>query len=168
MAEPPGGWAAGFGSIVHVGIVVPDLQKAMEFYWRTLCIGPWLGNTLESPPLDATYCGEACTFTARIATAEAWPVAIELIQPLEGKSSYHTFIETKGPGVHHVAMLVPNLDEALANFKEQGISVLQSMYGTGKDGAGRQEYLDTERQFGTILQLVESPIDSMAQWVYPE
>jgi hypothetical protein len=166
--EPPGGWAAGFGSIVHVGIVVPDLQAAMEFYWRTLCIGPWMGNTLESPPLTTTYCGETCTFKALIATAEAWPVAIELIQPLEGRSSYHTFLETKGQGIHHVAMLVPSMDEALASFREQGISVLQFIKGTGKAGDGCQAYLDTERTFGTIIQLVESPIEQVARWVYPE
>ena len=166
--EPPGGWAAGFGSIVHVGIVVSDLQAAMEFYWRTLCIGPWEGNTLESPPLVATYCGEPCTFKANIATATVWPVAIELIQPVEGQSSYRTFLETKGSGVHHVAIMVPSLDEALTSFKEQGIPVLQTINGTGKAGTGRQAYLDTEKQFGTILQIVESPIESVARWVYPE
>lgn len=45
-----------FGKILHLGIVVPDLEKALEIYENELGISPWkledAGLILECGPED--------------------------------------------------------------------------------------------------------------------
>ncbi len=158
----------GINHIDHVCIVVRDIQAAMERYWTTMGIGPWKIRVSSSPPSKGHYHGRPCTYSARIAMAQAGPVALELVQHLEGESIYRDFLAERGEGVHHFGIYVPNLEEALAPFRERGIGALMGADATGLKGDGRFVYLDTEPLLGTIVELVQLPsVRGVREETYP-
>lgn len=157
----------GLSKITQIGIVVRDLEAGMEKYRRLLGVGPWRVHTSSAPPIRCSYRGEPIQYEARIANAQAGPILVELIQPISGASTYQDFLEEHGEGVHHIAVDVPNMDEASAPLKEQGIEILQSGDGTGASRDGRYAYLDTEAALGTLLELRQPPTQRGPQTTYP-
>jgi hypothetical protein len=83
----------------------------------------------------------------------------ELVQPLEGPSTYKEFLEQKGEGVHHVQLAVDNFDQMIATLGKKGIGVLMKGDWKGLSYA----YLDTEKELGTILE-IKKPLE----WVAPQ
>jgi len=73
------------GDVLQTGLVVRDLQKTMETYWKLLGIGPWRIYTYAPPTLrEAVVRGRRVDYSMRIACAQAGPTQLELIEPLEG------------------------------------------------------------------------------------
>ena len=142
----------------QVALVVRDLDQAMRRYWELLGVGPWRVYTY-GPPLvrDMTYRGRKQDYRMRLALAHAGQTMVELIQPLAGPNLYDEHLERKGEGLHHIGVFVPSFDEAVAEVKQRGYAVLQSGRGYGRRGDGGFAYLDTERELGLILELIEIP-----------
>ncbi len=154
--------------IDQVCVVVRDLQAAMKRYWETMGIGPWKVRTSAAPPYVSWYRGRPHTYSARLAMAQAGSITLELVQPLEGESLYHDFLAERGEGVHHFGVYVTDLDEAIAPYLEMGVEIIQRADGTGLKRDGRFVYLDTERVFGTVLEVIQPPSDRAApEAVYP-
>jgi len=139
------------GEICQVGIVVKDLQKATDNYWSTLGIGPWMTLRLEPPLLsDVTMRGKPVEASMVAAIAQSGSIQLELIQPLEGPSTWKEFLEQRGEGLHHVQSAVQDTNAALVALRELGVGVLMS----GRIGDNAFYYMDTERLLGTIYEFV--------------
>lgn len=155
--------------ISQVCVVVKDLEGVIEEYWMKLQIGPWKVYTFAPPRLTETYYrGRSAYFTARLALAEVGPVMLEVVQPLEGESIYTEFLRKKGEGLHHIACFkfdsFEELRRAIDEFEKMGISVLQS----GNFEHTKFYYLDTEKIFGFILELVYAPPpEPKPDYIYP-
>ena len=80
---------------------------------------------------------------------------VELIEPVEGPSIYHDWLESHPHGVHHLAVYVESLDAAIASMAAAGYALLQSGAGYGLDGDGGYAYFDTEHDFGVVLEAIE-------------
>jgi methylmalonyl-CoA/ethylmalonyl-CoA epimerase len=144
---------------VQVCVVVKDIQKAMERYWN-LGIGPWAIYTFQSPELtNTTFQGKPAKYSMKLAIAMIGSVMWELIEPLEGPSSYKEFLAQKGEGLHHVLLAVDNYDQTITAFEQKGIGVLMKGDWKGLTYA----YLDTEKELGAILEIFK-PLD----WAPPE
>ena len=104
-----------------------------------------------------TYRGRRQDYRMRLALAHAGQTMVELIQPLAGPNLYDEHLKRKGEGLHHIGVFVPSFDEAVAEVKQRGYAVLQSGRGYGRLGDGGFAYLDTERELGLILELIEIP-----------
>ncbi len=131
----------------HLGVVVEDLDKAKEFLSRVLGLGPWQAIDY-APTKDELFIGEP--FRLRLAVTEMAPLALELIQPLEGKSIWNEFLKSKGEGLHHIAFTVPNWDEMVQKMKEAGSRVAVGGTINGK----RWCYFETNPG-GIIIELGE-------------
>jgi hypothetical protein len=71
--------------IAQVGLVVKDLEKAVEAYWKLFGIGPWHFYTYGKPLVKRmSYRGRPAEHKMRVALAWLGPLRIELIQILEG------------------------------------------------------------------------------------
>ena len=139
-------------TISQIGIVVKDLQRAMETYWRTLRIGPWKVYTFTPPALrEPMIRGKPVEYSMRLALTQMGAVQLELIEPLEGPSIYKEHLTAKGEGLHHIQSRPENVDEVLVAFQEIGIDVLMS----GKMGNGAFYYMDTESLLGLIFEVVK-------------
>jgi len=142
-----------FPEISQVAVVVKDMKKTIENYWKMLGIGPWSIYTFAPPVMkEMKVRGKSVAYSMRLAETSIGNVIIEVIEPLEGPSIYREFLEQKGGGPHHIACYkVPDVKEALKNFEKMGIAVLQS----GKFDEVEFYYLDTERMLGVITEIVK-------------
>ena len=138
------------GEIRQIGIVVRDLQKAVDNYWATLGIGPWQIVRMEPPILrDVTLRGKSVEASMLAAIAESGSIQLELIQPLEGPSIWKEFLEERGEGLHHIQPLAQDPKVALAALKAMGVDVLMS----GRIG-------DTHSTTWTLSRFWESSLSS--------
>lgn len=108
--------------VFQVCVVVKDLEKSVAQYWDIFGIGPWQIHTFGPPDLfDTTLRGEPEAYSMKIAAARVGNMQWELIQPLDGRSSYREFLDEKGEGLHHVAVVVDDFDKTFSpRFKTTG------------------------------------------------
>jgi len=148
--------ALGGRPIGQVGIVVHDLERALHHYSDGWGLGPWIGYLYGPATVpELTYRGEPGRYAMRLALAGQAP-QVELIEPLEGPSIYHEWLETR-EGLHHVGIYVESVDDAVASMAEAGYALLQSGAGYGLDGDGGYAYFDTERDFSIVVEAIEVP-----------
>ncbi len=115
--------------ITQVAVVVNDLKATMKKYHEVMGWGPWSVYEHKPPVLHNTEVrGKPVKYTMLGAEVHCDPIDFEILQPLEGRSIYREFLEEKGEGLHHVAVVnrQDNVHKALAGFKERGIKVLMS------------------------------------------
>jgi len=141
-----------FSDIKQVGIVVKDINKAVDYY-SSLGIGPFRTLPSGNAPVytDKKLRGKEAEFTMEIRLAQVGEVELELIQPLEGESIYKEFLEEKGEGLHHLGFFVDDIDEEEARLAKQGIKALAS----GRRPGGGFTYFETDRIGGVIMELIQ-------------
>jgi methylmalonyl-CoA/ethylmalonyl-CoA epimerase len=144
--------------VAQVGFVVPDLDAAVESWWRMFGVGPWQFFTYQPPLLKSmSYHGKPTEYRMRIALSWIGPLRIELIQPLEGDTVYADFVRDHGYGIHHFGILTKDMKASLAQARAAGIAMTMDGAGFGKDGDGHYAYLDTEAALQTTIELIERP-----------
>ncbi len=127
----------------HVGIAVPKLSDAID-RWRPLVGAP--DGPAEEVPSNRV----------RVAFVSVGGTHVELLEPLDPASPVAQFLERRGPGVHHLAFTVPNVDAALAEVRRRGDRVVDAQ---GRPGArGRRVGFAHPSAFGGVLvEFVEQP-----------
>jgi catechol 2,3-dioxygenase-like lactoylglutathione lyase family enzyme len=155
--------------IAQVAIIVENLEKAVENYWKLFGIGDWHFYTYGKPLVKTmTYHGQAADHKMRVALSHLGPMRIELIEMAEGETVYADFVREHGYGVHHFGVLVDNMEDALAEADAAGLVMTQNGAGFGRDGDGHYAYLDTEDKIGVTIELIERPKTRMPpEKVYP-
>lgn len=144
--------------IAQVAFLVKDLEKTVENYWTMFGIGPWHFYTYGKPLVrQMSYRGSPADYKMRIALSQIGPLRIELIEAKEGDSIYADFIKEHGYGVHHLGILVDDMENALAQTNSAGLTMIQDGSGFGLDGDGHYVYLDTEEALGVTLELIHRP-----------
>jgi methylmalonyl-CoA/ethylmalonyl-CoA epimerase len=144
--------------VAQIGFVVKDLDAAVEAWWKLTGVGPWHFYTYGAPLVKRMkYRGKPAQYRMRIALSNIGPLRIELIQPLEGDTVYAEFIKAHGYGIHHLGLLVPDMQEALKKAADAGLEMTMDGSGFGLDGDGHYAYLETEGMLSTTLELIERP-----------
>lgn len=141
-----------FGQIRQAGYVVDDIEAAMDYWSRTLGIGPWFYNE-RVPIKNYTYRGEQYEVHNSVALANSGPLQMELIQTRnDAPSMYRDFLKAGRTGLQHVAYWTENYDADLERLTGQGFKPVMS----GEVGEkGRFVYFDTEYHPGTVIELSE-------------
>lgn len=146
-----------FGSVDQVAVVVRDIDRAMEKYTQEFGIGPWSVYTFSPDWIEMTFRGKEQGYTMILGLAQLGDVMYELIQPVEGPSSYEEFLDERGEGLHHLGYFVDDIDEAIKEMEGRGFSLLQSGRGFGTNGDGAYAYFETEDAMGHIIEAIEMP-----------
>jgi 4-hydroxyphenylpyruvate dioxygenase-like putative hemolysin len=134
----------------QIGVVVRDMQKALDTYTNLFRLAPF--HVFEPEYTNQTYRGKPGNFKMRIAIGKLSPaVDFELIQPLRGETIYDEFLQTRGEGLHHLGFEVKNIEQRIAAMKQMGIAVLQS----GRRPGAIWAYMDTEALAGIIIEWIE-------------
>ncbi len=150
--------ASAIGSIEHVGVLMRDLDRAMEHYANDLGIGPWAVYTLSPDWIrDMTVHGKEQGYVYKLALCNVGPVLYELMESVRGPNIYEEFLNEHGEGVHHLGYLVEDIDAEISNMETRGFAMLQSGRGFGTANDGAYAYFDTERACGCILEALEMP-----------
>jgi catechol 2,3-dioxygenase-like lactoylglutathione lyase family enzyme len=140
--------------VFQVCVVVKDIEKSVERYWKIFGIGPWQIHTFGPPDLfDTTFHGKPEPYSMKIAAAQIGNIQWELIQPLSGRSSYQEFLDERGEGLHHIAVVVEDFDKTVAACEKHGIGTVM----TGRFRESAYAYLDTGPALGFITEILKMP-----------
>jgi len=156
-------------AISQIAVVCHDLQKTMEQYTRLLGWGPWNVYRHEPPRLhDTELHGKPADYTMLGAETHVDGMGFELLQPLEGPSIYKEWLNQRGEGLHHVAVMLHDRDESThlkKKFAELGATVLMG----GRIGETIEYYyLDTEPSLKIVLESGSGhAIDLVPDYTYP-
>lgn len=84
---------------------------------------------------------------------------IELLEPLNAEAGLAKFLQKRGPGLHHIALLVEGLDEMVAHLKKSGILFTSGSPVIGAHGK-RIIFIHPKSAGGVLIELCEQQPDS--------
>jgi catechol 2,3-dioxygenase-like lactoylglutathione lyase family enzyme len=143
----------GFTQLHHIAVVVKNMDRAVG-YFASLGIGPFQDYPPMRDYVKVNVPDKEAFYALTIRQAQVGPVALQLIQPGEGRTIYKDFLDKKGEGVFHMGFVVDDVDKEEARLKGQGLKVLSS--GRRLDGSGFT-YFDTADQAGVVLLIRQNP-----------
>jgi LAO/AO transport system kinase len=126
--------------IDHLGIAVPSLDAALAFWQGQL-------GVTASPP--ETVPSEQ----VRVAMLPAGGPRIELLEPSAPDSVIAKYLEQRGPGIHHVAIRVPDLAAVVERLHAAGARIVNEP----RTGAGGHQYVFVHPAStgGVLLELIQ-------------
>ncbi|MDD3799094.1 MAG: VOC family protein [Novosphingobium sp.] len=142
---------AKYGPIDQIGYLVGDLDASIARWIDLMGVGPW--TVFRNVALDGEYKGVAGTVTMDVGLAYQGDVQIELIQATNGTPSpYRQADGAPILGVHHIAWLVNDLDDAIAKAGTDG---LQLAFRASNPGT-RVAYFEAPGDPGVLFEFIES------------
>ena len=127
--------------IDHVGVVVRDIEKALLFY----------RSMFDAKNGDIVSIPEQNVIATLITIGQT---RLELIQPLKSDTSIGRFLERRGEGLHHLALNVGNLSEAIRFVEDKGLELIDRT--TKKGLSGLVAFIHPRSAHGVLTELVES------------
>jgi methylmalonyl-CoA/ethylmalonyl-CoA epimerase len=127
----------------HLGVLVEDLETAMGFYGGALGLS-------GSAPHDAP------DHDIRAILIEVGESHIELFAPLTTDGPVGRTLAKRGPGMHHVAYEVGDIDVALAACRSAGIQLIDAAPRPGLHEGWRVAFLHPRSCGGVLTELVET------------
>jgi methylmalonyl-CoA/ethylmalonyl-CoA epimerase len=127
--------------IEHLGIAVRSIEEALP-YWENV-----LG-------LKCYNIEEVADQKVRTAFLKVGDVKIELLEPTSEESTIAKFLDSKGPGIHHIAYSVENIEDALAEAEEKGIRLIDKTPRGGAEGL-TIAFLHPKSTEGVLTELCE-------------
>ena len=125
--------------IDHLGIAVEALDEAIPFY-ESIGLHVALRETVEKERVH-------------VAMLPAGESRLELLEPTGPDSTVARFLEKHGPGLHHVALRVPDLQAAVERLRASGARLLNDP----RAGAGGHLYVFVHPAStgGVLLELIQ-------------
>ncbi len=130
----------------HVGIAA--LPEARALFEALLGAEPYLVETVEREGVTTVFFGDG-------GRAGAAP-KVELLETDDPDSPVGRFLDSRGPGVHHLAFEVPSLERAMARVRGHGLRLLSDEPREGADGK-RIVFLHPKDTAGVLVELLETP-----------
>lgn len=126
--------------IDHIGIATRNFSDAAV--WQDV-----LG-------LQADHIEEVVEQGVRVKMLPIGESCIELLEPLTTESPIGKFLEKRGPGIHHVAVRVDDIEAALAGLRAKGARLIDE---TPRIGAGGclVAFVHPSSANGVLLELVQ-------------
>ncbi|MCX5915768.1 MAG: methylmalonyl-CoA epimerase [Deltaproteobacteria bacterium] len=125
--------------IAHIGVAVKNLEEVEKLYSEVLGLPitgreVWPDNKVSFIPLGDT--------------------AIELLESVKPDGAIARHIEKRGEGIHHIALEVDNIEEALAELKAKGLALIDQKPRRGAHDA-KIAFLHPKGTHGVLLELCE-------------
>lgn len=121
-----------------LGVEVPETQPIGDFEVTQ--------TQYKGAPAPDAYC--------YMAFFDVGPnLQLELIEPNDKPSTWRSFLEEKGEGIHHVAFQINDSAKCVADAEAAGLKLVQ--HGVYGDGSGEYNYLEAD-ELKCIVELLES------------
>ena len=130
-----------FGRIDHIGVAVEDLDAAIALYEQSFEMELAHRETVESQGVEAVL-------------LDVGDGHVELLRPLGEDTAVGKFLARKGPGLHHVAYAVDDIDATLARLKEAGLELIDTEARVGIRDS-RVAFLHPRSTGGVLTEIVE-------------
>lgn len=130
-----------FGRIDHIGVAVEDIEAGVELYAKGFEMELAHRETVESQGVEAVL-------------LDVGDGHVELLRPLGPETAVGKFLARKGPGLHHVAYAVDDIDSTLERIAAAGIELIDSEARVGIRGS-RVAFLHPRSTGGVLTEIVE-------------
>ena len=129
------------GRIDHIGVATDDLDAAVALYEGTLGMPVAHRETVESQGVEAVL----------LSIGDGH---VELLRPLGPDTPIGKYLDNRGPGLHHVAYAVDDIDGVLSKLKEAGIEMIDSQPRIGIRQS-RVAFVHPRSTGGVLTEIVE-------------
>lgn len=130
-----------FGRIDHIGVAVEDLEAAIGLYEGSFEMTLAHRETVSSQGVEAVL-------------LDVGEGHVELLRPLGPETAVGKFLERKGPGMHHVAYAVADIDATLRSAVAAGLELIDAEPRTGIRES-RVAFLHPRSTGGVLTEIVE-------------
>ena len=124
--------------IEHIGIAVNSLEESIPYYENVL-------------GLKCYAVEEVADQKVKTAFFQVGQTKIELLESTDPEGPIGKFIANKGPGVHHLAFAMDDVDEALKQAEEKGIRLIDKQPRKGAEGM-RIGFLHPKSTYGVLTE----------------
>jgi methylmalonyl-CoA/ethylmalonyl-CoA epimerase len=124
----------------HIGIAVKNIEESMIVFENLLDVKPHLEDVPGQKVREAVFhVGDG--------------MAIDLLAPTGPDSAVAKFLESRGEGIHHVALEVDDINAELKNMEKKGFRLIDE---EGREGvAGQIGFLHPKSVNGVLVELVQ-------------
>jgi methylmalonyl-CoA/ethylmalonyl-CoA epimerase len=130
-----------FGRIDHIGVAVADLDAAIALHEETYGMAVAHRETVAAQGVEAVL-------------LDVGENHVELLRPLAEDTTVGRFLARRGPGLHHVAYQVEDIEAALQALRARGVRLIDERPRAGIRGS-RVAFLHPEASGGVLTELVQ-------------
>ena len=130
-----------FGRIDHIGVAVADLESAIALHTQAYGMPLVHRETIAEQGVEAVL-------------LDVGESHVELLSPLAEDTPVGRFLAARGPGLHHVAYQVGDVDSTLAQLRERGLRLIDETPRTGIRGS-RVAFLHPKSSGGVLTEIVQ-------------
>jgi methylmalonyl-CoA/ethylmalonyl-CoA epimerase len=129
--------------IDHIGIVVPDMEKAIDIYKSMLLMEPSHLEHVAASKVDLAF-------------FDVGDVQVELLAPTAPDSEMSPFLEETGGGIHHICYEVVGIRDILKQLKEEGFKLIDEEPRPGSRNS-QIAFVDASSTDGAYIEYCEFP-----------
>jgi methylmalonyl-CoA/ethylmalonyl-CoA epimerase len=130
-----------FSRIDHIGVAVEEIEPALELYRDRFELTVAHREVVEEQGVEAVL-------------LDVGENHVELLAPLGPDTPVGKFLAAKGPGLHHVAYQVSDIDATLEALKQAGLQLIDQQPRTGIRGS-RVAFMHPRATVGVLTEIVQ-------------
>ncbi len=127
--------------IEHIGIAVKNLNESIAYYEKAFGLKCYNIEEVKEQKVKTAFFMVGQT-------------KIELLESTDPEGPIGKFIEKKGEGIHHLAFAVKNLEGALQEVEQNGVTLIDKTPRKGAEGLNIA-FLHPKSTFGVLTELCE-------------
>lgn len=130
-----------FSRIDHIGVAVAEIEPALELYRDGFELAVAHREVVEEQGVEAVL-------------LDVGENHVELLAPLAPDTPVGKFLARQGPGLHHVAYQVDDIDATLQALRQAGMQLIDEQPRTGIRGS-RVAFMHPRATAGVLTEIVE-------------
>jgi methylmalonyl-CoA/ethylmalonyl-CoA epimerase len=130
-----------FSRIDHIGVAVEEIEPALELYRDSFELTLAHREVVEDQGVEAVL-------------LDVGENHVELLAPLGADTPVGRFLAKQGPGLHHVAYQVEDIDATLESLRQAGLQLIDQEPRTGIRGS-RVAFMHPRATAGVLTEIVE-------------
>jgi methylmalonyl-CoA epimerase len=130
-----------FSRIDHIGVAVEEIEPALELYRDGFELQIAHREVVQEQGVEAVL-------------LDVGENHVELIAPLGPDTPVGKFLARSGPGLHHVAYQVKDIEATLRSLKQAGLALIDQEPRTGIRGS-RVAFMHPRATAGVLTEIVE-------------
>jgi methylmalonyl-CoA/ethylmalonyl-CoA epimerase len=130
-----------FSRIDHIGVAVEEIEPALELYRDSFQMEVAHREVVHEQGVEAVL-------------LDVGENHVELLAPLGADTPVGRFLAKQGPGLHHVAYQVTDIEATLRSLKQAGLALIDEEPRTGIRGS-RVAFMHPRATVGVLTEIVE-------------
>jgi methylmalonyl-CoA/ethylmalonyl-CoA epimerase len=132
-----------FARVDHIGVAVEDLDAAIALHEEAYGMAVAHREVVEEQGVEAVL-------------LDVGENHVELLRPLNGETPVGRFLSKRGPGLHHVAYQVTDVQATLDTLRDRGLRLIDEAPRIGIRGS-RVAFLHPDSSGGVLTEIVQPP-----------